>query len=240
VEPLEAIFMRVAKEGKDRKKYIFFKDQIDIAFLYASGFVDAKKYTYKDWLDSFEPCKQADGGYVVSHDQWMEKKKFHYNGPIKPPWDPMALEERDYSEKEIYDIIANKIIPCTALDASYAQVYINNLKAQGRLVNGRARIDKAAKEFVLQTINQYPSPMRVLEVSVYGLMKAKRGSRKASQEQLQKSGFKAGMTAQQIFTSRLSDLAKTQPAKEVPIPVVSDKPAVSLKDLQKRRAPGKI
>lgn len=240
MEPLEAIFIRVAKEGKDRKKYIFFKDQIDIAFLYASGFVDAKKYTYKEWVDSFEPCKQADGTYIVPHAQWIEKKKFHYNGPIRPPWDPMALEEREYSEKEIGEIIANKIIPCTVLDPGYAQVYVNNLKAQGRLVNGKARIDKGAKEFILQIINQYPSPMRVLEVSVYGLMRQKKGSRKASQEQLQKSGFKAGQTAQQIFTSRLADLAKSQPAKETPVQPPADKPAVSLKDLQKRRAPGKI
>jgi hypothetical protein len=239
MDPLETIFLRVAKEGKDKKKYIFFKDQTDIAFLYASGFVDAKKYSYKAWVDAFEPSKQEDNSYVISHAQWMDKKKYHYDGPINPPWDPMTLEEKEYTEKEVTEIIAKKIIPCTVFDDSYTQVYVNNLKAQGRLVNGKARIDKPAKEFILSIINQYPSPMRVLEVSVYGLLNAKKGSRKAAQENLQKSGFAAGATAQQIFSSRLADLAKTQP-KEVPAQPVTDKPAVSLKDLQKRRAPGKI
>src|SRR5579885_3697785 len=116
MEPLEAIFHRVAKETKDKKKYIFFKDQVDIAFLYASGFVDAKKYTYKQWMDSFDASKKADGTYVVSHEQWMEKKKFHYNGPIKEPWDPMTLENREYTEKEIEQILINKVLPCTIFD----------------------------------------------------------------------------------------------------------------------------
>jgi len=240
MDPLEAIFHRVAKESKDKKKYIFFKDQIDIAFLYASGFVDAKKFTYKQWLDSFDPSKQADGTYVLSFEQWMEKKKFHYNGPIKQPWDPMSLEDREYSEKEITDLLVQKVLPCTVFDSSYAQVYINNLKAQGRLVNGKALVDKFAKEYILQVINQYPAPMRVLEVSVWGLKNRKKGITQAAQSRLQQSGFAQGATAQQIFANRLADLAKA-PTKQAPIPPpATDKPAISLKDLQKRRAPGKV
>src|SRR5262245_56516548 len=125
MDPLEAIFNRVAKDGKDGKKYIFFKDQTDIAFLYASGFVDAKKYGFQNWMDAFKPSRQADGSYVISREQWMEKKKYHYEGPINPPWDPMSLEEREYTEKEIQEIIAKKIIPCTLFDPSYGQTYLN-------------------------------------------------------------------------------------------------------------------
>lgn len=243
MDPLEAIFHRVAKESKGAKdkKYIFFKDQVDIAFLYASGFVDAKKYTYKQWLDAFDPSKQANGSYVVSHEQWMEKKKFHYDGPINPPWDPMALEERDYTEKEITELLVQKILPCTVFDSSYAQTYINNLKAQAKLVNGVAFMDKAAKDYILQVINQFPAPMRVLEVAVWGLKKAKKGITQAAQTRIQESGFATGATAQQIFANRLADLAKTPAAKQPQAAPVSDKPAVSVKDLQKRRAtPGKI
>lgn len=241
MDPLEVIFNRVAKERKDGKRHIFFKDHVDIAFLYATGFVDAKKFTYKQWLDSFDPSKQPDNSYIISKEQWLEKKKFHYDGPIHPPWDPMALEDREYTEKEIQDLLVEKVLPCTVFDATYAQVYINNLKAQGRLVNGKAIIDKVAKEYILQVINQYPCPMRVLEVSVYGLRNMKRGKTQTAQDQIQKSGFAAGMTAQQIYSSRLADLAKKQAPKVAPAAPVSNNPAISLKDLQKkRRAPGKI
>ena len=240
MDELEVIFNRVAKAGKDGKPRLFFKDHVDIAFLYATGFVDARKFTYKQWLDSFDPSKQPDGGYIISREQWLEKTKFHYDGPIHPPWDPMTLEEREYSEKEIHDLLVEKVLPCTVFDASYAQVYINNLKAQGRLVNGKANVDKPAKEYILQVINQYPAPMRVLEVSVYGLRNVKRGKTQAAQDQVQKSGFAAGMTAQQIYAGRLADLAKKQAPKTAPVAPVTDKPAVSIKDLQKRRTPGKI
>lgn len=241
MDPLEVIFNQVSKEEKDGKRHIFFKDHVDIAFLYATGFVDAKKFNYKQWLDSFDPSKQPDGSYIVSKEQWMEKRKFYYDGPIHPPWDPMAVEEREYSEKEIHDLLVEKVLPCTIFDASYAQVYINNLKAQGRLANGKAKVDKPAKEYILQVINQYPSPMRVLEVSVYRLRDTRLGQTQAAQNQIQKSGFAAGMTAQEIHAQRLASLSKTPSAAKQTPPPASDKPAISIKDLKKkRRTPGKV
>ena len=93
MDELEVIFNRVAKAGKDGKPRLFFKDHVDIAFLYATGFVDARKFTYKQWLDSFDPSKQPDGGYIISREQWLEKTKFHYDGFSGTPLDA-ALRAR--------------------------------------------------------------------------------------------------------------------------------------------------
>ena len=238
MDALAEIFLKTSKPGKDGKRYIFFKNQVDVTFLYFSGFVDAKKFSCDKWIEAFKASQQPDGSYAISEKQWLEKKRFHYEGPVDPPWDPMTLEEREYKEKEVHDLLIRKILPCTVFDKGYAQVYMNNLKAQGRLVNGRARVDRPAKEYILQILNQYPSPLRVLQISVHGLRKARRGFTQAAQDQIQKSGFASGMTAQQIYASRLADLAGKQSPKETP--PAPDKPAVSIKDLQKSRGPGKI
>lgn len=242
MDPLAEIFQKTSKPGKDGKRYIFFKTEVDVTFLYFSGFVDAKKYSCDDWIKAFKSSQLSDGSYAISEQRWLEKKKFHYNGPVDLPWDPMTIKDGEYPEKEIRKLLAEKVIPCTVFNESMVQVYMNNLKAQGRLVNGKGFINKAAKEYILQIINQYPSPLRVLQISVNGLRRARRGFTQAAQDQIQKSGFASGMTAQQIYANRLADLSKKQTPKETPPPpAATDKPTVSVKDLQKkRRTPGKV
>lgn len=240
MDPLTEIFLKTSRPGKDGKRYIFFKTQVDITFLYFSGFVDAKKFTCDKWIEAFKSSQQTDGSYAISEKQWLEKKRFHYGGPVDPPWDPMTIKDGEYSEKEIRKIIVEKVIPCTVFNEKMAEVYLNNLKAQGRLANGRGSINKPVKEYILQIINQYPSPLRVLQISVHGLRRLKRGFTQAAQDQVQKSAFTSGMTAQQIYASRLASLAKQQAPKETAPSPALDKPAVSVKDLQKRRGPGKV
>ncbi len=241
---LDQIWDQVATQSpEDGKKYIIFKLGIqDLMFLYMSGFVDARKYSFTQWVEAFKPSRRQNGHYWLTKEQWLDKKKFHYTGPVNAPFDPMTMEEKDYTEQEVLKLLKDKILPGTMFSPAYAPTVINNLKAQGRLINGKFRVDRELKKYLLGVMNQYPSPMRILEVGVDKMRKAKKGDAKFAQEQVQKSAFTAGSTAQQIAAARLSSIMGSGRSE----PSTTPKPGkeeggISLKDLQKRRVtPGKI
>lgn len=235
-QQMHSIWNRVSRLAKDGKKYIVFKTAHDLAYLYASGFVDSKKFTYQNWMDAFAASKLKEGSYLVTYDQWMEKAKYHYHGPVGEPFDPMQLEDRLYAEKEFIEILKKKVIPETIFDESQVGSFTNNLKAQGRFVNGQVNIDKEAKKFMLQFMNTYPSPMRVLRIQVQRMSKAKKGAIGAAQSQAQKSGFAVGQTAQQITAAKLDSLFQSGAATPPAATPASNAPGgLSLKDLQKKR-----
>ncbi|QQR80567.1 MAG: hypothetical protein IPJ69_14980 [Deltaproteobacteria bacterium] len=223
---------KVSKPTKDGKRFITFKSVQDLMFLYATGFVDTQKYSFEQWLNAFTSSRQSNGSYLVSKEQWLEKKKYHYSGPVNPPFDPMTIEEKEYTEQEITKLLTQDLIPATSFDKSYVPQVINNLKAQGRLINGKFKIDQNVKKYLTEVIKQYPSPLRVLQVTVHKLLKAKKGDVASAKEELQKSSFFAGASAQQIASSRLSNMvgnAKTT------APIPEEGAGISLKDLRKKR-----
>ncbi len=237
MDTLETIFNQTSVKSSDGKRRLVFSGLQDLMFVYMSGFVDARKYSFQSWLDAFAPSKKPDGRYEVDLKQWLEKKKFHYTGPVSAPFDPMALPEKAYTETEILKLLTEKILPATMFNPSYAPQLVNDLKAQGRFKDGKFLIDKEAKKNLLAMINQYPSPMRILEVNIDRMKRRKKGDSTLAQEDIQKSTFNVGATAQQIASSRFSQLTgapeKAKPQTEQPA-------GISLKDLQKRRSPGKI
>lgn len=232
---MEELWLKVSKPAKDGNRYITLKGLGDIGFLYATGFVDVQKFTFKEWMDAFAPSRQKDGSFVVTHPQWMAKKKFRFDGKLDAPFDAFTIEERDYTEAELTKLMTEKIIPNTIYNQSYIPQVLNNLRAQKKLVNGKIKIDKGIKEFIHNLINTYPSPKRILELMVGALKYAKDNKYKMSQLGLQKSSFAAGSAAEKIVQARLSEIAKEIHAAEAPAPTG---PTVSLKDLQKRRPGG--
>jgi hypothetical protein len=232
---MEELWLKVSKPAKDGNRYILLKGLGDIGFLYATGFVDVQKFSFKDWMDSFLSSRQKDGSFVITKPQWMEKKKFRYEGKIEPPFDAFTIEEKEYTESELTKLLTDKIIPNTIYNQSYIPQVLNNLRAQKKLVNGKIRIDREMKEFIHNLINTYPSPKRILELMVGALKYAKDNKYKMSQLGLQKSAFAAGSAAEKIVQARLSEIAKEIHAAEAPAPTG---PTVSLKDLQKKRPGG--
>ncbi len=240
LEPLDQIWHQVAKQAEDGKKYIDLKGLQDLMYIYMSGFVDARKYSFKQWLDSFASSRQPNGHYRVTYEQWMEKKKYHYAGPIKPPFDPMTMEERDYTEQEVTRLLTDRIVPGTMFNPSYVPTIINYLKAQGRLVNGKFRVDLELKKYLLSMMNQFPSPMRVLEISVDRMRRSKKGDATLAQQALQKSGFTAGSSAQMITQARLANILGTSAKGAPPSQEAPKEAGISLKDLQKKRPTSKV
>jgi len=233
MDPMEQIWEKAAKPAKDGNKYFIFKGINDLGFLYVTGFVDAQKYSLKDWTDAFKSSQQKDGSYLVSHAQWLEKRKFRYGGVIHPPFNPLTLPEKEYSEEEVIKVLSENILPQTIFDKSAIPQILQNLRSQKKLVNGKLKVDRKLKMEVAHLIDSYPSPRRILELMVDTLKRAKKPS-EALAHQTERSGFAAGKTAQQIVASRLSELAKEIKKEEAPL---SEAPSISLKELKKRKPP---
>lgn len=225
MDPMENIWDKASKAGKDGKRHLFFKGELDLNYLYITGLVDYKNYTLKSWIEAFKPSRQKDGSYIVSHDQWTEKKKFYYDGPVNPPYDPMTIPEREYTEAEFVDLMKEKILPNTIAGEDYGQEILKKMKRANRLVNGKAVVDREVKEVLARFIAQYPSPIRILELLVDEM-------RLEKSKALEGTAFASGMTNQQAIGSKLARLSKETKKEDVVFP---DIPSVSLKDLKKKR-----
>jgi len=232
---MEELWLKVSKPAKDGNRYIVLKGLGDLGFLYATGFVDVQKYGFKEWMDAFARSRQKDGSFIITHAQWLEKRKFRFEGRLETPFDAHAIEEREYTEAEVTKLLTEKIIPNTIYNQSYVPQILNNLRAQNKLINGKVRIDRPIKDYIHSIVNTYPSPKRILELMVGALKYSKANKSKMSQLAMQKSTFAAGSAAEKIVQARLSEIAKEIQAAEAPAP---SGPTVSLKDLSKRRPGG--
>lgn len=236
MDPMEEIWNTVAKTGKDGKRCISLKGTGDLAFLYLSGFVDVKKHDFKSWINAFTASKLPDGSYAVSHDQWVEKRPFRYDGPIGTPFDPNAIQEKEYSEQDFIKLMTEKVLPNTQFDPSNIPQMLTYLKQQRKLTNGKVTLDKGVKTEVMNLIATYPHPMAVLQKMVQALKEGKGTVVTMAQEQAQKSRFVAGMSAPQTAQQRLNEISKAMQKEAAPIPE-SQVPAIDLKALKKKRPP---
>src|SRR5262245_49460505 len=110
-QALRAIWDKVAVQAPDGKKYIIFKSRTDLDYLYCTGFVDETKYKPDEWVEAFKDSLMPNNAYLVNEDQWLDKVKYHYWGPVGLPWDPMELREGAWEEKEFRAMIKEKIMP---------------------------------------------------------------------------------------------------------------------------------
>ena len=236
MDPMEEIWNTTSKPGKDGKRYILLKGVNDLAFLYLSGFVDVAKNDFKSWVESYAGSKLADGSYAVAHDQWIEKRRFRFEGALPPPFDLNSIPEKEYGEEEFVEILTATGLPNTQFDASAIPNIMANLRLHKKIQNGRVKLDKQIREQIDLLLNTYPHPQRVLQKLVEGIRSGK-GTRTAlSQVEAQRSSFAAGMTAQQIAQARLSEIAGELKKEGVAIPE-TEIPAVSLKELRKKKPP---
>lgn len=236
MNPMEEIWNSVSKSGKDGKRSITLKGVGDLAFLYLSGFVDVKQHNFKSWIAAFQPSKLADGSFAVTHDQWLEKRKFRYEGPVETPFDPNTIEEKEYTEDEFIKLMGKEILPNTQFDPGVIPQMMANLRLQKKSQNGKVNLDKKLKHELIELLNRYPHPQRVLQAMVYALKEGKGKQVALSQAEAQKSSFTAGLSIQQMAQTRLAEISKELKKEGVALPE-SQVPAISLKDLKKKRPP---
>src|SRR5204863_7506137 len=98
------------------------------------------KYSLQDWVSAFLPSRLADGSYIVNHEQWMEKKKFRYTGPVGHPFEPSKIPEKEYDEADFLKLLKEKIIPNTIFDESAMPQLLATLKVPQKLKNGKINL----------------------------------------------------------------------------------------------------
>lgn len=139
---------------------LIFEGENDLAYLYSSGFVDTDQFSYQEWAKAFRSQRQKDGRFVLSLDEWLDKTKFRYAGPIYPPFDLDRIQDGDWTEEDFRKLIVKYLLPETAITEKQ---FFDALKAgeqTGEIKDGIVKVDAALKEELKQLLDRFPSVRR--------------------------------------------------------------------------------
>ncbi len=194
---VRAIWDKVAQPGTNGKKFIVFANRNDLVYLFCTGFVDERKHTLRDWVDSFQECLQEDGSYAVPEEHWMSKAQYRFSGPVGQPFNPLLLREGDWSEKEMEGLIKGFLLPAVYFTEKEFRSIFDEAKPTF-FKNGVYKVTKDVKQDFKTLLDMYPSPA---QVRALGLAEARaQMSGKAG------SGFTTGPAQSQVAAQRLADL----------------------------------
>lgn len=209
---MKYIWEQVSQPDAQGRRLITYGGRNDLAYLYETGFVDTDKFKLEDWVEAFKDSLQKDGRYILNEQQWMLKKKYRYDGPIDPPFDPLTLPEKLWEPSDFERLLKEKILPALAIPEKTFRESL--LRAKDKLfVNGKVNLEKQFKFALKQIFEMSPSPRRYREVSLAeALQKTRPGAPSVgvaatpSPAAQQKSGFSKGPAASQAAVDQLSKL----------------------------------
>jgi len=238
---MESIWQQVPKEHNlppafsgEHIRYL----ATDPKYLYLTGFVDTKAYTFEDWEVAFQDCRQPDGSYLISKDKFITLGKYKYSGKIKNPLDVMKIREGWYDLNTWHEFCVKSIMPSTSLTIDHLVQAEKLMKEGGQIVNGRIKIDKAAKLRMKQVLDNYPSPARRRELSVDAIHQQRVAAEVArSSSPVVHTAYQKG---EKVGDRQKKDLKETLlKAAKIGKKAATETPAVSLKDLRKKSKPSK-
>lgn len=231
----EQIWDKVSKPDGTGKRAIRYESVDDLVFIYASGFVDADKYTLEQWIKAFESSRQKDRSYRVSYDQWLANEKYYYTGPVRIPFDPLKIPEKEYTKEEVIELLKTCIVPSSQSIPEKVPLFIKDYEMRGLFKNGKLQMTSELKKELNLFIVRFPSPLRVLEVNIQKLIRGSEAQATADVAAGLKSQYTAGSSKikttqaqlEAIMSGKLRAKAGEGAQKE-------DKQTPSLKDLQKQ------
>ncbi|HEX5038306.1 MAG TPA: hypothetical protein VFX30_14205 [bacterium] len=197
IKAVKAIWAAVSQAGPDGKKYLTFVSRTDLVYLFCTGFVDESKHTVHDWVESFKDSLQPDGSYRLSEEQWMDKARFRYCGPVGRPFDALLIKEGEWQEKEMETLIRLHILPAVYFTEKEFRSIFDEAR-ESFFSGGVYKITRAVKEDLKKLIDMYPSPA---QVRALGLAEAR-----AERSGQKGSGYSTGQAQSQVAAQRLSDL----------------------------------
>lgn len=232
MKTFEQIFEKVAKKDASGNRVIHYASDDDLIFIYASGFVDAEKYSLQQWIEAFADSQQKDGTYQVTYKQWMAKEPFYYTGPVREPFDPMKIPEKEFTEEEFVDLWRQCIIPSSQSTEEKIPQVLSDLKKQGVLKDGKILVDEGVKKQLAYFLLAYPSPLRVLEIKVQQMMQGEVATTGSETLDAMASGYVRGPSKTQTTKDRLSTLLGGHAKPAAPAKKADEE--LSVKDLQKK------
>jgi hypothetical protein len=220
----EDIWNKVARDDGTGTRIIRYDSKDDLLFIYASGFVDTGKCTFDEWKDSFKST------YRVTFQQWMEKEKFYYDGPVRVPFNTHQIPEKEFTEAELTDMFKKCMVPSSQTTVDKIPLFLKDYKQRGLLKDGKMMMTKEIKKELGDFITFYPSPLRVLEVNVQRMLRGEAAVGTGAAPS--KTGFTMGKSTVRTTQAQLDTIlggSKGGPAG----PTETEKD-LSVKDLQKQ------
>lgn len=202
-----------------------------IDFLWDMGFIDAGKYSKEAWRATFEPFKQSDSSYKLTHEEFLSLDKYRYQGEIRIPFDAFRINEGKYTDEGLDQLVKDSIRPSCGLEEQAFRKFIDELKGEFRQADDLILIKMPAKQKIKKLLEEYPSPLRRLELLFDNLLKQE-GIQKEVEAleqkvtpvatpqqaaQVQASAFTMGVnTVAEMQAKRLKEISKAKPPKDLP------------------------
>src|SRR3989338_5821849 len=181
VNVMEVIWQAVDKDEDGCVYYpVAFVD-----FLWDNGFVDTKKFPRETWHVAFEPFKQADGLFKLTHEEFLTLNKYRYAGEIHIPFDAMRINEGKYTDEGLDQLVSQSIAPCCSFSTGELKKFFDDLKKDFRQPDGLILVKADAKLKIKKMLEECPSPLRRLEL-MFDKILSDRGIEKSIAEEAQR------------------------------------------------------
>lgn len=165
-DPMLLIWQKLPKQRHpDGSEYIDYAP-VDLPYLYNNGFVDTQTYTLDEWLLAFLDYRQADGNFRLNKDQFLELRKYRYDGIIRTPFDALRVREGKWTEDDLWKLYHLSIKPSSTITDRQFTLMLDGLKKKGLFKDNEYTIDAAFKQRLNTLIIQNPSPLRRLEMRI--------------------------------------------------------------------------
>lgn len=156
---------------EDDQDYIIYTlDDIDV--LWELGFVDAENVSLDEWRASFATYQQSDSTYKIREHDFLALDKYRYKGEIYAPFDAELINEGQYTEEGFQELVDLSIKPEIGLSAQEFAEKIDSLKQRYKEANGLISIRTAAKAEIAHWLEEYPSPLRRMEIIFMGMVES--------------------------------------------------------------------
>lgn len=195
----------------------------DVETLWKTGFVDTEKTSLAEWCALFEPHRQADGTFLLNRASFLKLDAYRYTGEIRIPFDALDINEGQYTDQGLEELVTLSIRPSCGLAIDKLRTFVNALKKSFRNPKGLIEIRRAAKLKIKKLLDEYPSPLRNLEL-IFDQMLAEGLDQKmsatltkdaappgVSEAERQRSSFSAlPTTRSELHARQLQAMAKTK------------------------------
>ena len=229
-DPMEYIWRKVPKTKDGFIHYL----PGDIPYLYRNGFVDSTRFTYQQWKDAFEDCKQDDDSYLVNEKKFMSLRVYRYVGPVFKPFDAAKVREGEWTDDDLKKLYHLSIKPSSTVSEEVYWNSIQALKKQGLVAkNGNLMVNKAVKTQLSYLIERFPSPRRRLEKEVNRIREERETQVQNTTKNRDASGFVVGKLASESKLEKFQNLQTTNSKKIEKESPDSKKETVDLKKLRR-------
>lgn len=143
--------------------HILYSD-FEVEQLWRIGIIDTRRVTLDEWKQACEPFRKDKGSFLFSHEEFLGLGDYCYKGEIKIPFDAMEINEGKYTDDGLDELVNISIAPSCSLDANQLNEFVDALKKDFRDSDGLIIILKPAKEQIKDLLDNFPSPLRNLEV----------------------------------------------------------------------------